>query len=56
VGAVSLPARGSLLDGELAGHNVLDGVVDIGEVVERLEGDLFLLTVGDEVCPGQYEA
>ena len=45
----SLPARGSLRNAELAGDDVLDGVVDIGEVVERLEGNLLVLAERDKI-------
>lgn len=45
----SLPARGSLRNGELAGDDVLDGVVDIGEVVERCERNLLVLAEGDKI-------
>ena len=45
----SLPPSGSLRNGELAGDDVLDGGVDIGEVVERCEGNLLVLAEGDKI-------
>jgi hypothetical protein len=45
----SLPARGSFRDAELAGDDVLDGVVDIGEVIKCCEGNLLVLAEGDKI-------
>jgi hypothetical protein len=45
----SFPTRGSRGDGKLAGHNILDGGMDVGEVVERCEGNILLFAVCDEI-------
>lgn len=48
-GDSSLPSNGSLLDSELASHNVPDCGKDVGKVMERLEGDVLVLTICDQI-------
>jgi ribosomal protein L32 len=46
---ISLPTCGSLGHGKLPSHDILDCGMDIGEIIERCEGDIFLFAVCDEI-------
>ena len=50
------PACSGSLDAEFPFHNVLDGGVDVGEILESPERDVLLFTVDDEVLGCQKES